>query len=427
MRLNEAKQKLSEPQFSKILAELYGIDGTRPEVCRLRLLRAVEKFETLFGRKRDIRIYSAPGRTEMGGNHTDHQGGRVLAAGVGLDAIAVVAAGGKEITVQSEGFPPTRISPADLAPKPGEKGSSTALVRGICSGFSALGRKIGGFQAYLQSDVLPGSGLSSSAAFEVLIGRIADDLFGGGDMDAVSIAQVSQDAENRYFGKPCGLMDQTVCAAGGLVTIDFHDQAHPAVSKIPFCFSGCGYRLCIIDTKGDHSCLTADYAAIPEEMRRVSACFGKTLLSQVKKEEFYANLPAVRRKAGDRAVLRAIHFFGENDRVLQQTAALSKNRFSDFLHLVRESGRSSVLYLQNAYSPSRIESQGIPLGLALCEHFLSACGGAWRLHGGGFAGTVQAYVPTADFEPFRREMESVFGPGSCLPLSVRAAGAVRIL
>ncbi|WP_411675769.1 galactokinase [Caproicibacter sp.] len=427
MKSNDAKKVLGEKNFRETLKERYGVGEERAETCRLRLLRAVEKFEELFGADRDIRVYSAPGRTEIGGNHTDHQGGRVLAAGVDLDAVGVASAGGDGITVHSEGFSPDRLNPAELMPRAGEEGSSAALIRGICAGLAARGLKIGGFRAYTQSDVLPGSGLSSSAAFEVLIGRIADDLFGSGDADPVQIAQIGQDAENRYFGKPCGLMDQTACAVGGFAMIDFQDAKRPAVEKIPFDFSGCGYRLCIIDTKGSHAGLTADYAAIPEEMRRVAACFGKTLLSQVSEEEFYAELARVRSQTGDRAVLRAIHFFGDNRRVAQQAAALRENRFADFLSLVRESGRSSFQYLQNVYSPSRVEEQGVALGLALCERLLSGCGGAWRLHGGGFAGTVQAYVPKNDFDGFRREAEAVFGPGSCVPLAVRTAGAIRIL
>jgi galactokinase len=238
-------------------------------------LRAVEKFEELYGTDRDIRVYSAPGRTEIGGNHTDHQGGRVLAAGVDLDAIGVASAGGDEICIQSEGFQADKLNPKELSPVSGEQGSSSALIRGICAGLSTAGRKVGGFQAYTQSDVLPGSGLSSSAAFEVLIGRMADDLFGSGDMDPVRIAQIGQQAENEYFGKPCGLMDQTACAVGGFAMMDFHDKENPAVEKIPFNFAACGYRLCIIDTKGNHAGLTEDYAAIPQEMRKVAVCFGK--------------------------------------------------------------------------------------------------------------------------------------------------------
>lgn len=427
MKSYDVKTVFKEKKFCSTLATLYGIDEERADACRNRLLRAVEKFEELFGAHRDIRVYSAPGRTEIGGNHTDHQGGRVLAAGVDLDAIGVAAVGGDEICIQSEGFPADRLNPKELSPIPGEQGSSTALIRGICAELSAAGRGVGGFQAYTQSDVLPGSGLSSSAAFEVLIGRMADDLFGDGEMNSVRIAQVGQKAENEYFGKPCGLMDQAACAVGGFAMMDFHDKEHPTVEKIPFDFAACGYRLCIIDTKGNHAGLTDDYAAIPQEMRKVAACFGKTLLSQVNESEFYAGIARVREQAGDRAALRAIHYFDDNRRVPKQAAALRENRFADFLRLVRESGRSSFMHLQNAYSPSRAQEQGIPLALALCEHLLSDSDGAWRVHGGGFAGTVQAYVPQEEFDGFQREIEAVFGPGSCLPLSVRSAGAIRIL
>ncbi|MFU0832097.1 MAG: Galactokinase [Oscillospiraceae bacterium] len=427
MKSMEVKAVVKDKKFCGTLADLYGIGRERAEACRLRLLRAVEKFEELFGAEREIRVYSAPGRTEIGGNHTDHQGGRVLAAGVDLDAIGVAAVGGDEICIQSEGFPADRLNPKELSPVPGEQGSSTALIRGICAQLSAAGHRVSGIQAYTQSDVLPGSGLSSSAAFEVLIARMVDDLFGSGDMDAVRIAQIGQKAENEYFGKPCGLMDQTACAVGGFAMMEFHDKQNPAVEKVPFDFAACGYRLCIIDTKGNHAGLTDDYAAIPQEMRKVAACFGKTLLSQVDESEFYSELARVRKQVGDRAVLRAIHYFDDNKRVLKQAAALRENRFADFLHLVRESGRSSFMYLQNAYAPSRTQEQGISLALALCERLLSDSGGAWRVHGGGFAGTVQAYVPQKDFDGFRREIESVFGPGSCRALLVRTAGAVRIL
>lgn len=427
MKRSEAEKIFRDHAYCKTLAELYGVGEERAEACRLRLLRAVKKFGELFGAEQDIRVYSAPGRTEIGGNHTDHQGGRVLAAGVDLDAVAVASAGGKEIEIQSEGFSPDRLDPAALEQAAGERGTSAALIRGICSGLSSQGLPVGGFQAYTQSDVLPGSGLSSSAAFEVLVGRMVDDLFGRGDADPVRIAQIGQMAENRYFGKPSGLMDQTSCAVGGFAMIDFRDAERPKVEKIPFDFTGCGYRLCMIDTGGSHAGLTEEYAAIPREMRQVAACFGKTLLSQVEEKEFRADLARVRRQTGDRAALRAIHFFGDSRRVLEQAEALRENRFADFLSLVRESGRSSFMYLQNAYPVSRPEEQGVPLALALCERLLSGCGGAWRLHGGGFAGTVQAYVPRREFDGFRREIEAVFGPGSCLPLSVRAAGTIRIL
>ena len=427
MKASEARKIMENPEFRETLAAFYGTGEERAESCRLRMLSLTEKFTAQFGPERDIRIYSAPGRTEIGGNHTDHQGGRVLAAGVDLDAVGVASAGGENLEVRSEGFSPNRLNPSELEPLPGERGTSAALVRGVCAGFTARGLKIGGFQACTQSDVLPGSGLSSSAAFEVLVGRMADDLFGRGDADAVEIARVGQEAENLYFGKPSGLMDQTACAAGGFVMIDFRDAAHPEVEKIPFDFAGCGYRLCIIDTGGSHAGLTDEYAAIPREMRRVAACFGKILLSQVSEGEFYADLPRVRKEAGDRAALRAIHFFGEDRRVPEQAAALRENRFADFLRLVRESGRSSFMYLQNAYPAAGTGEQGIPLALALCERLLARAGGAWRLQGGGFAGTVQAYVPQEEFGGFRHGIESVFGPGSCLPISVRAAGAVRVL
>lgn len=427
MTSGEMKKVLADGSYRGTLRKLCGVGEKRAEEYRLRLIRAAEAFEAFYGPGREIRIYSAPGRTEIGGNHTDHQGGRVLAAGVDLDVIGVAAAGGDEIRVKSEGFPEDRMKAGEFSPVEAEKGSSAALVRGICAGFAKEGHRIGGFCAYTQSEVLPGSGLSSSAAFEVLLGTMIDDLLCGGGAGPVRIAQIGQAAENDFFGKPCGLMDQTASAVGGFVTIDFSDAGHPKVEKIPFDFDSCGCRLCMIDTKGSHSGLTEDYAAIPEEMGRAAACFGKRLLSQVDEPEFYSDLARVRKEAGDRAALRAMHFFGDNRRVLEQAAALRENRFGDFLRLVNESGRSSFMYLQNVYAPSRVRDQGIPLALALCERLLSETGGAWRVHGGGFAGTVQAYVPAERFEAFRGELDAVFGAGACRPLSVRGAGGIRVL
>jgi galactokinase len=393
-----------------------------------RIVRLIEEFETRFGADRDVKIFRAPGRTEICGNHTDHQGGRVLAAGINLDALAVVSlTGGTEIRVKSVGFPEDCVQADDTNPRPDEEGTSAALVRGLCAGLAAKGFRAEGFCACTENQVLPGSGLSSSAAFEVLLGTAMNHLFCGGFLTPLETAQLAQYAENRYFGKPCGLMDQAASAVGGFVLLDFSEADNPRAEKIPFDFSSCGYRLCIIDTKGSHSGLTQDYATIPAEMKKVAACFGKTLLSQVDEEEFYSRLPEVRATAGDRAALRAMHFFAENRRVVREAEALRTREFPTFLRLVMESGHSSFEFLQNAYPPSRTKEQGIPVALALCSRLLAKRGGAWRLHGGGFAGTVQAYVPNEFFEEFSREIESVFGRGSCLPLSVCAAGGVQIL
>ena len=423
----EAKKKILSGALTEPLAGIYGCGEAEAAEKGRRICEAVDGFEKTFGEGHNIRIFSAPGRTEVGGNHTDHQGGRVLAAGVGLDAVAVAAGtDGGEIRVKSAGFPEDRIAAGDLARRPEETGSSAALVRGLCKGFADRGFRIGGFCAYTVSSVLAGSGLSSSAAFEVLLGTAMDRMFCGGQAAPLAVAQLGQYAENEYFGKPCGLMDQAASALGGFAMIDFSDAAYPRAEKIPFDFANCGYRLCMVDTKGSHSDLTPDYAAIPAEMKQAAACFGKQLLSQVEEREFYAHIPEVRAAAGDRAVLRAMHFFAENRRVLREAEALRSGNFEAFRQLVIESGRSSFEYLQNVYSPSHVAEQGVSLALALCERFLAARGGAWRVHGGGFAGTVQAYVPDGFFPEFSKEMEAVFGLGSCLPLSVRPAGGVEI-
>ena len=428
MRSEEAKKFLLAGNGEKALASLYSCSAAEAAEQARRLARLVEAFERRFGEGRDVTVFTAPGRTEVGGNHTDHQGGRVLAAAIGLDAAAVAAkTEGTEIRVKSAGFPEDFVDADDLAAKPGERGTSAALLRGLCSGFAARGFSVGGFCACTESRVLPGSGLSSSAAFEVLLGTAMNHLFCGGAVPPLGVAQIGQYAENEYFGKPCGLMDQAASAHGGFSLLDFADAANPRAETVPFDFSSCGFRLCLIATKGSHAGLTADYAAIPAEMGKAAACFGKKLLSQVEEEEFFARLPEVRAAAGDRAVLRAMHFFAENRRVGEEAAALRAGDVQSFLGLVLESGHSSFEYLQNVYPPSRISEQGVSVALALCDRLLSGRGGAWRVHGGGFAGTVQAYVPEEFFPEFSREIELVFGQGSCLPLTVRPAGGVRIL
>ena len=428
MQADRVKKMFLGGEGAEKLSALFSCGRDAADDEALRIVHLLEDFEARFGKNRDVTIFSAPGRTEICGNHTDHQGGRVLAAGIDLDALAIVSLTGRtEIRVKSAGFPEDCIQTDDISPRPEEQGTSAALLRGLCAGLAAKGFRVGGFCACTVNRVLPGSGLSSSAAFEVLLGTAMNVLFCGGSLTPLETAQLGQFAENRYFGKPCGLMDQAASAVGGFVMLDFSDADHPRAEKIPFDFSSCGYRLCMIDTKGSHSGLTPDYAAIPAEMRKAAACFGKTLLSQVDESEFYVRLPEVRAAAGDRAALRAMHFFAENRRVAEEAAALKAGEFQTFLRLVLESGHSSFEFLQNAYPPSRTDEQGIPVALALCSRLLAERGGAWRLHGGGFAGTVQAYVPDDFFAEFSREIELVFGRGSCLPLSVRAAGGVRIL
>ena len=372
------------------------------------------------------RYFSAPGRTEIGGNHTDHQRGRVLAAAVNLDTVAAVRVNGTDtIRILSQGYPLCEVDVKELTPRADEINTTPALIRGVAARFAQLGCEVRGFDAYCESTVLPGSGLSSSAAYEVLIGTIVNHLFFEGKVSQAEVAQVGQYAENVFFGKPCGLMDQTASAVGNLVTIDFFDKEHPVIQPVNFDFSACGHALCIIDTRASHADLTDEYAAIPNEIKAVCAHFGKEVLSQIDEAEFYAAIPALRTSCGDRAVLRAIHFYQDNARVPRQVAALEAGDFAAFLKLVKESGHSSYMYLQNVIPAGYKEHQDVAIALALCEHYLQGKG-AYRVHGGGFAGTVQAFVPFEILEDFRVGIDSVLGEGACHVLSIRPQGGVEM-
>ena len=369
--------------------------------------------------------YSAPGRTEIGGNHTDHQRGRVLAAAVNLDTIAAVRPNGTNtIRILSTGYPLCEVDLTVLEPVASEINSTPALVRGVAARFAQLGCTVEGFDAYCKSTVLPGSGLSSSAAFEVLIGTIINGLFFDGKVTAPEIAQIGQYAENVFFGKPCGLMDQTASAVGNLVTIDFFDKDNPVIKPVSFDFSSCGHALCIIDSGADHADLTDEYAAVPGEMKAVAAYFGKEVLTQIDEAAFFAAIPEVRKACGDRAVMRAIHFYQENARVPQQVAALEKGDFDAFLGLVKQSGYASYMYLQNVIPAGYKQHQDVAVALALCEHYL--CGrGAYRVHGGGFAGTVQAFVPMDLLDSFQAGIDAALGEGACHVLTIRPQGGVQ--
>ena len=372
------------------------------------------------------RFFSAPGRTEVGGNHTDHNNGRVLAAGVSLDVIAaVVPTDDGIIRIKSQGFPMDTVDSNDTEIKDEEENTSCALIRGVAAGMLRRGYKVGGFTAYTTSNVLKGSGLSSSAAFEVLVGTILSGLYNDFAVSPVEIAQISQFAENIYFGKPSGLMDQMASSVGSFITIDFADTANPVIEAIDFDFAASGHRLCIVDTKGSHSDLTPEYAAIPAEMRSVAQFFGKDYLRELTKADVMANLAALRAKLGDRAVLRALHFFGDNERVVKQAAALRSHDFKKFLKLINESGDSSYKYLQNIYASSNPAEQGLSLALYIASDVLSG-EGACRVHGGGFAGTIQAFVPEEKLEKFKSAMEGVFGEGSCYVLSIRPFGGTEV-
>ncbi len=415
--------KFCHGKFDKELKYIYVTDDLTHVRKRYSCLFA--EFLKEFG-EREVRVFSAPGRTEIGGNHTDHQLGRVLAAAVNLDTIAVVSPRGDgKICIVSQGYPRLEIDVSKLEPVKDEENTTTSLVRGICAKFTEMGYRIDGFDACVSTTVLKGSGLSSSAAFETLVGTVVNSLFCGGLESPVTIAQIGQFAENVYFGKPSGLMDQCTSSVGGFITIDFYDVEAPVVENVSFDFSGSGYDLCIIDTGDHHANLTADYASITYEMAEVSNVFGKKYLSRVDESEFYSHISEVRKACSDRAVVRAIHFFDENAIVPLEAAALKAGDFKRFLELVKKSGVSSFIRLQNIYSPQSPTVQGATLMLALCEKLLGDAG-AWRIHGGGFGGTVQAFVPKEKTDAFKAEIEKVTGSGKCYTLSVRPVGGVEI-
>ena len=390
----------------------------------------MDRFAEEYGADREVRLYSAPGRTEIGGNHTDHNNGVVMAAAVNLDVVAVVSPNEDNVVrVKSYGF--DKIDDVDLSiltPQKREMEHSAGLIRGVAAGFVEAGGKVGGFDAYTTSDVLRGSGLSSSAAFEVCMGAIFRGEYNDNDMEKfsqVKIAQIGQYAENVFFGKPCGLMDQTACAVGSAITIDFKDPANPVVGTAKFDLATHNFALCISDTKGSHADLTDDYAAIRREMESVAEQFGKPVLREVDEQEFLKAIPSLRSKVGDRAVVRAIHFYNDCRRAADLCAAIRDDRFEEFLQLVIEGGHSSFEFNQNAYSIKNPQEQGVPLALAISQKVLKGRG-AWRLQGGGFAGTIQAFVPVDLLEEYRAAIDALFGEGSCHVLSVRNYGAVPV-
>lgn len=372
------------------------------------------------------RYFSAPGRTEIGGNHTDHQRGRVLAAAVNLDTVAAVRVNGTNIIrIQSKGYPMSVVDLDNLTPVESEINSTPALIRGVAARFVQLGCKVEGFDAYCESTVLPGSGLSSSAAYEVLIGTIINCLFFDKKLSAIEIAQVGQYAENVFFGKPCGLMDQIASSVGAMVFIDFKDPQAPVVEKIDFDFASAEHALCIIDTGADHADLTDEYAAVPGELKALCNILGEGELRSISKMDFYSNIQRLREEVGDRAVLRAIHIYDENQRVKLQKKALQAGDFASFLSYVTESGLSSWRHLQNVIPAGRKEKQEVAFALTIAEKLLNGRG-ACRVHGGGFAGTIQAFVPNDLLEDFKNGIESVLGEGSCYVLSIRPQGGVEM-
>lgn len=417
--------ELQNQIYRNLLADIY-IDKEKIPYQTSRYINALQEYEKAFGSS-EVEIYSAPGRSEIGGNHTDHQHGEVLAASINNDAIAIVKKLEEPVVkIISDGYDLITIPLDDLEKKNSEEGTTASLIRGVLAGTRKHGYSIGGFQAYVTSDVLIGAGLSSSAAFETIIGTILSGLYNDMSISAIEIAIIGQFAENIYFGKPCGLMDQMACSVGSLVHIDFANPEKPVVNRVEFDLDGHGYSLCITDTKGSHADLTADYAAVPEEMKKVAAYFGKEVLRDVTKKELFANLNDIRAAVNDRAVLRAIHFTEENERVQKEVSALQADNFTDFLDTIKASGDSSFKYLQNVYTNHDVEHQNVSIALAASDSILGK-DGVSRVHGGGFAGTIQAFVKNTAVQEYKHAMDAIFGEGSCNILKIRKYGGMKVL
>ena len=426
MKTTELRAALQSGAFDERFSYIYGAAAVKAQ--KERYARALSAFEELFGADREAAFFSVAGRSELSGNHTDHNHGSVIAASIDLDIIAVASPRDDSvIRVKSEGFPEDVVDLASFtAPKKESFERSDSLIAGMAAGFGKEGYAVGGFDAYTTSNVLKGSGISSSAAFEDMVGNILNHLYNGGKVSNVEIAKLAQYAENVFFGKPCGLMDQVACAVGGIVAIDFADPKKPVIEQVDFDITAAGYNLCIVNTGGNHADLTGDYASVPAEMKSVAAYFGKPVLRETDEKEVLSKLADLREKLGDRAVLRALHFYAENRRVAAQKAALKAGDLKAFFDLVIASGRSSFCYLQNVYTTKNPSEQGLSLALCLAERVLSGKPAAWRVHGGGFAGTIQAFVPNEAVEEFRATMDAVFGSGACMVLRIRPVGAVKI-
>ena len=426
---NELIFALEKGSYDSVLNALYSPNGEESALsaARQRAIDIAKEFSAAFSGEQDqAALFSAPGRTEIGGNHTDHQHGRVLCASVNLDMLACAAPNGLNvIRIRSQGYPMLEVELDDLLPRADEAETSAALVRGVVAKINQLGYKVGGFDACMTSDVLSGSGLSSSAAYEVLVGNIMNHFFCGGALNAVEIAKIGQYAENAYFGKPCGLMDQMASSVGSVVSIDFADTAVPVVERVEFDFVQTNHALCIIDTGSCHADLTEDYAEIPREMSSVAAYFGQEYLRQVPREQFEDSICALREACGDRAVLRAMHFYADDQRAQQEADALRQGDFIRFLTLVNESGLSSAMLLQNIFTCNEPKQQAVSLALAVGRKLLEGTG-AIRVHGGGFAGTIQAFVPLDKLEVFKTGMENLLGQGACYVLRIRPVGGCVI-
>lgn len=420
------RESLEQGSLDQRIKEIY-VDEQRVPYNRERYIRAIDRFTELFPSEKEIEIYSAPGRSEVCGNHTDHQNGTVLATSINLDAIAIVAKAEEPvIRLVSGDFPMEEVDVADLSMKEEEQSTTTALIRGVAAGMKERGHKVGGFTAYITSDVLMGAGMSSSAAFESLIGTILSGLYNDMKVSSIEIAQIGQYAENIYFGKPCGLMDQMACSVGGMIFIDFKEKEHPEVRQVHTDFEKAGLSLCIVDTKGSHADLTPDYAAVPAEMNQVAQALGREHLREVPRETFFKELPKLWKETSGRAVLRAIHFYEEEERVLRGVKSLEESDYPGFLSVIKASGDSSAKYLQNIYSPKDVDSQNVTVALAVSESILGE-NGVCRVHGGGFAGTIQAFVKNEAVAAYKEQIEAIYGDDSCHVLKVRLQGGIRVL
>lgn len=420
------RESLEQGSLDQRIKEIY-VDEQRVPYNRERYIRAIDRFTELFPSEKEIEIYSAPGRSEVCGNHTDHQNGMVLATSINLDAIAIVAKAEEPvIRLVSGDFPMEEVDVADLSMKEEEQSTTTALIRGVAAGMKERGHKVGGFTAYITSDVLMGAGMSSSAAFESLIGTILSGLYNDMKVSSIEIAQIGQYAENIYFGKPCGLMDQMACSVGGMIFIDFKEKEHPEVRQVHTDFEKAGLSLCIVDTKGSHADLTPDYAAVPAEMNQVAQALGREHLREVPRETFFKELPKLWKETSGRAVLRAIHFYEEEERVLRGVKSLEESDYPGFLSVIKASGDSSAKYLQNIYSPKDVDSQNVTVALAVSES-IQGENGVCRVHGGGFAGTIQAFVKNEAVAAYKEQIEAIYGDDSCHVLKVRLQGGIRVL